>query len=114
MSLLVLSSRDVAHVSSTLSSHVLTSLMAFVFVRLHSSGAVQPHRVSIVTKHFNTLFMPARVDELGSAIKTVAVPRGINRTGIPATTLVLDDETGAVSAIVNARSLTALRTAAGQ
>jgi hypothetical protein len=33
--------------------------------------------------------------------------------GIPATTIVLDEDTGGVKAIVNARSLTALRTAAG-
>ena len=46
--------------------------------------------------------------------KVVSVPSvsGDDR-GLPATTLVLDENTGATKAVVNARTLTSLRTAAG-
>ncbi|KAH8114580.1 NAD-binding protein [Phellopilus nigrolimitatus] len=114
MSLLVLSAGDVSAVSSELSPNVLLSLMALVFVRLHSQQRIAiPQRTSISTKAYNTLFMPARVDDFGTTIKVVSVPLGNHAGGLPATTLVLDEQTGAVKAVVNARSLTALRTAAG-
>ncbi|KAF8625486.1 hypothetical protein AX15_005351 [Amanita polypyramis BW_CC] len=65
----------------------------------------------------------------GTTIKVVSVPlstdaalstgpnaksnMGPRVRGLPATVLVLDEETGSIRAVVNARSLTALRTAAG-
>ena len=60
------------------------------------------------------LFMPSRVPYLGTAIKVVSIPSlpGTGQ-GLPASTLVLDEGTGCVKAIVNATALTALRTAAG-
>ena len=60
------------------------------------------------------LFMPSRISDLGTTIKVVSIPSFPgNRQGLPASTLVLDEVTGCVKAIVNATALTALRTAAG-
>ncbi|KAH9165874.1 hypothetical protein EDB89DRAFT_2007259 [Lactarius sanguifluus] len=60
------------------------------------------------------LFMPARIADIGTTIKVVSVPLLSGDTrGIPASTLVLDEKSGATKALVNARALTALRTAAG-
>lgn len=78
-----------------------------------------PHRTAIDMKSHTTLFMPARISSSrcaleGTSIKVVSVPRKEGDThGLPATTLVLNEETGAVEAVVNARELTALRNAAG-
>ena len=58
--------------------------------------------------------MPARIPDIGTTIKVVSVPLLPGDTrGIPASTLVIDEKTGATKALVNARSLTAIRTAAG-
>ena len=98
-----------------------------------------PHRTSIPSKEHTVLFMPARIVSPpasdtayagadrkanvlgGTTIKVVSVPRpdgpskkGASLTrGLPATTLVLDEDTGSVKAVLNASNLTALRTAAG-
>ncbi|KAG5634524.1 hypothetical protein H0H81_001651 [Sphagnurus paluster] len=76
-----------------------------------------PHRTSIPTENHTALFMPARIahpDLRGTTMKAVCVPRNSGDTrGLPASTIVLDEDTGAVKAIVNARNLTALRNAAG-
>ncbi|KAH8979436.1 hypothetical protein EDB92DRAFT_1955162 [Lactarius akahatsu] len=57
--------------------------------------------------------MPARIADIGTTIKVVSVPLLSGDTrGIPASTLVLDEKSGATKALVNARALTALRTAA--
>ncbi|KDR72969.1 hypothetical protein GALMADRAFT_228656 [Galerina marginata CBS 339.88] len=135
MSLLVLSGSDVDTVASTLSPDDLQLLMAQVFIRLSDSSAregsvVMPPRISIPTAHHTALFMPARLGlhlqepppshaaqastRLGdTAIKVVCVPRQNDSRGLPATTLILDEETGVAKAVVNARKLTALRNSAG-
>ena len=60
------------------------------------------------------LFMPSRAaDAGGTAIKIVSVPSGGGAEGLPATTLVMDETTGRVRGVVNARKLTALRNACG-
>lgn len=63
------------------------------------------------------LFMPARIATealTGTTIKVVSVPSSPGDTrGLPGSTLVLNENTGAVQAMVNSRSLTALRNAAG-
>ena len=47
-----------------------------------------------------------------TSIKVVSVPRSdADKTGLPATTLVFDEDRGGVRAIMNARALTAVRTA---
>ena len=97
------------------------------------SGISMPHRIGIQMTSHTTLFMPARLgpsdapavesapasevattSTLGStAIKIVSIPKKSGIHGIPGTTLILDEVTGGIKAIVNARKLTALRNAAG-
>jgi len=130
MSLLVLSSSDVYRVISCFTPDELQTLMARVFsclsspsleVSSHSSSPSQtsytPHRTSIPTLNHTALFMPARIAGSGlhgTTIKVVCTPQNpADSRGIPGSTLVLDEATGAVKAIINARSLTPLRNAAG-
>jgi ornithine cyclodeaminase/alanine dehydrogenase-like protein (mu-crystallin family) len=73
-----------------------------------------PPRLTVPTAAHRALFMPARIAPFGTAMKVVAVPTGEgDMRGLPASTIVLDEETGAVRALVNASALTAYRTAAG-
>ncbi|KAF5375898.1 hypothetical protein D9615_008223 [Tricholomella constricta] len=122
MSLLVLSRSDVEHVLSKLTPAELQDLMARVFQLISSPCQsppiiVTPHRTSITMGNHTALFMPARVSNPalhGTTLKAVCVPRDSADTrGLPASTIVIDEATGAVKAIVNARSLTAIRNAAG-
>jgi hypothetical protein len=127
MSLLVLSASDVRKVASSFSTTFLQELMGRVFTafsRRPNSGAAAPsiqvpHRTAIEMKSHTTLFMPVRVtsppDALeGTTVKVVSVPRDEGDVhGLPATTLNLNEETGAVDAVLNARELTALRNAGG-
>ncbi|KAL1743822.1 hypothetical protein HDZ31DRAFT_40096 [Schizophyllum fasciatum] len=120
MSLLVLSAADVAKASASMSPDKLQDLMASVFITLsqrEGTLASTPHRTSIPTSQHTVLFMPARIATpalTGTTIKVVSVPSAPgDARGLPGSTLVLDEETGAVKAIVNSRSLTALRNAAG-
>jgi len=92
--MLVLSCADVDALLADVPPDELVRLMADVFRRVSGgSGIHMPHRLSVQTDTHNTLFMPSRVD--------------------PATTLVMDEASGGVKAVVNARNLTAIRTAAG-
>jgi ornithine cyclodeaminase len=118
-SILILSAHHVATLTASFSSKDLQSLMAHVFYALshdhdHHVRATIPNRTAIDMASHRALFMPARIANMGTAIKVVSVPSvsGDNR-GLPATTLVLDENTGATKAVINARTLTSLRTAAG-
>ena len=118
-SILVLSARDVETLTASFSSQDLQDLMARVFYALshehdNHPRITIPHRTAIDMTSHRALFMPARIANMGTVIKVVSVPSvsGDDR-GLPATTLVLDEKTGATKAVVNASSLTALRTAAG-
>ncbi|PPR00220.1 hypothetical protein CVT24_004959 [Panaeolus cyanescens] len=101
-----------------------------------------PQRVSITTPNHTVLFMPARIQaDLTiptasstrtthtttttnintiqnapapghTSIKIVSVPQTSDPRGLPATTVVVDERSGAIKAVVNARKLTALRNAA--
>ncbi|PPQ95999.1 hypothetical protein CVT26_016161 [Gymnopilus dilepis] len=141
MSLLVLSATDVDAIASTLSPEELQLLMAKVFLRVSNpSGKAPisvPPRIVFPTANHTALFMPARIgppslssDDISSpqgtvhqesahptvgstAVKVVCVPKRADSSGLPATTLVLDEASGGVRAVVNARKLTALRNAAG-
>jgi ornithine cyclodeaminase/alanine dehydrogenase-like protein (mu-crystallin family) len=116
MSLLVLSASHVDNITSALAPDEIVTLMASVFSCLSSAqGVCSPHRTSIQMSNHRTLFMPSRIDNVGTAIKVVSVPTSAEAAsgGLPASTLVMDEVTGRVKAIVNARSLTAIRTAAG-
>ncbi|KAI6032327.1 NAD-binding protein [Pisolithus microcarpus] len=114
MSLLVLSAQDVNAITATFSSAKLEALMASVFRRLSTgSDYALPHRTTIAMSHHTALFMPSWVKDVGTAIKVVSVPTSTDdKRGLPASTVLMDEETGCVKAIVNASALTALRTAA--
>lgn len=112
--MLVLSSADVEALVAEISPNELSQLAADVFRRVsENSGIDMPHRLSVRTESHNTLFMPSRVDTYGTAVKIVSVPTSGGLNGLPATTLVIDEASGGVKAVVNARNLTAIRTAAG-
>jgi len=129
MSLLVLSAADVRQVVSSFSPTFLQDLMGHIFLAISHLGGVTtsddnsdiqtPHRTTIDMMSHTTLFMPARISSSqlsleGTSIKVVSVPRKQDDIrGLPATTLVLNEDTGAVEAVVNSRELTALRNAAG-
>lgn len=136
MSLRVVSAADVNRISSAFSPVDLQCLMAQVFHAVSNSAAVDagkaaanvqvPHRTTIETEGHNILFMPARLaappasrgSEMrlighGTSIKIVSAPKVSDPRGLPGTTLVMDESTGGAKAIVNARTLTALRNAAG-
>ncbi|KAJ7747668.1 hypothetical protein DFH07DRAFT_576427 [Mycena maculata] len=122
--LLCLSGADVARATSNFSPSELETLMARVFSVLSSSNNAEaptsftPHRITIPTQNHTALFMPARIAHpaslRGTSVKVVCVPSSpADVRGLPASTLVLDEDNGAVKAILNAANLTALRNAAG-
>ncbi|KAI0759231.1 NAD-P-binding protein [Trametes elegans] len=120
MSLLVLSAEDVAKVTATFSPDELVALMANVFSCLSEKhrDIFQPHRIAVPMEHHTSLFMPSRIALAGTTMKVVSVPssdapKEIKEKGLPASTIVLDEQLGSVKAVVNARRLTALRNAAG-
>lgn len=114
MSLLILSATDVAAVAATFAVDDLTALAATVFTRLRAhKDFVLPRRTLVHADAYKTLFMPSRLEDCGTSIKIVSIPTGRSQNGLPATTLLLDETNGAVKTVVNARALTALRTAAG-
>ena len=113
MSLRILSEKDVAKILSQFEPSELLDMMSSLFEALyHGSGFVMPNRLSVDTGKQTALFMPAHVDNIGTTIKVVCVPHD-GEDGLPGTTLVLDAQSGQTKAIVNARNLTAVRTAAG-
>jgi ornithine cyclodeaminase/alanine dehydrogenase-like protein (mu-crystallin family) len=126
--LLVLSAKEVDSIVSHFQPKDLQLLMAQQFqLSAHPKAPTSiPHRLSVPMPNHTALFMPARIGGGGStlspgqngntAIKVVCVPHDSCRSstgGLAATTMVLDENTGGVKAIVNARKLTALRNAAG-
>ncbi|THH28852.1 hypothetical protein EUX98_g5332 [Antrodiella citrinella] len=127
MSALFLSAADVDAVTSGFTSDELVALMVTVFTRLSQSASAStpvhvdiamPHRTVVPTSSHSVLFMPSRLAPFGTALKVVSVPtasasQDVRERGLPATTLVMDEQTGQVKAIVNAGKLTALRNAAG-
>ncbi|KAG8931563.1 hypothetical protein FRC01_001127 [Tulasnella sp. 417] len=125
MSLLILSSSDVESVAENISPIQIINLMSKVFADLSSDTSPgqtepviqSPERTSVQTPHQTILFMPSYWHSAGTAIKIVSVPKesaqNQRQAGLPATTAVVNAETGCVEAIVNARTLTALRNAAG-
>ena len=115
MSLVVLGADDVEGIISQLSPGILMTLMASVFVRLSTSDSVViPHRTMIGRETHNTLFMPSSIGGIGTSVKAVSVPKSGMRGSTTASTLLLDEDTGAAKALINAGSLTALRTASGR
>lgn len=115
MALLVLSAEHVSLITATFTTDHLQSVVARAFFSHSHNVQISPHRTAIDMPEHRVLFMPARISDLGTTIKVVSVPLLSGDTrGIPGSTLILDEKTGATKAILNARSLTALRTAAGK
>ncbi|GAB1520925.1 hypothetical protein RhiTH_004014 [Rhizoctonia solani] len=131
--LLILSAGDVQHLIRTaLNPGELVQCMSQMFEMVSGSEigegvtdehdrVQQPPRLTTLSPEHATLYMPCRLPEpifesstIHSAIKVVSVPRTGGGGGIPGTTLVLDEKTGAARAVVNSRALTALRNAAGK
>ncbi|PWN53840.1 NAD(P)-binding protein [Violaceomyces palustris] len=131
VALLVLGSTEIEQVISYLDVKEVLSNQAHVFSSIRRSAgfhettskasvgeplAIQnPHRTTIETKHHNVLFMPARLNH-STTVKIVSVPKPNDQLappGIRGTTLVIEEEGGRMKAVVNAESLTGLRTAAG-
>ncbi|KAG6825368.1 hypothetical protein H0H92_003954 [Tricholoma furcatifolium] len=118
MSLLILSSTDVDNVLASIYPSEFQNLMARVFNLISTPPQSppmidMPHRLAIPMRNHRVLFMPARAahpDLRGTTLKVVSVPQNSgDARGLPASTMVLDENTGAVKALVNARSLTAFR-----
>lgn len=114
MALLVLSAEHVSRITASFTTQYLQSVVARAFFSHSHNVGISPQRTAIDMPEHRALFMPARISDLGTTIKVVSVPLLSGDTrGIPGSTLVLDEKTGATKALLNARSLTALRTAAG-
>ncbi len=137
MSLLVLSANDVDALVSEFQPEELQLMMAKLFCRFssqnspgfgeagHRTSISMPPRLHLSMLNHTALFMPARIGHSpalspalagvpgDTSVKVVCVPNQSDSRGLPATTMVLDESTGSVKAIVNARRLTALRNAAG-
>src|SRR5260221_6634095 len=137
--LLILSAEDVESIVSNFKPKDLQLLSARLFSQFYvfrnrtpntnndaTPSISMPQRLSLPMSNHTALFMPARItanipdpsNDLpkpgNTAIKVVCVPHDATRfRGIPATTIVLDENTGKVKAIVNATKLTPLRNAAG-
>ncbi|VDC04518.1 unnamed protein product [Peniophora sp. CBMAI 1063] len=116
--LLVLSAADVSKLLASFPAPALLAQSARLFYALAHASAEdpvqQPHRTTLPLPSHKTLVMPARVPGVGASLKLVSVPSAPGDTrGLPASTFVLDEDTGAVRAVLNARALTAVRTAAG-
>lgn len=114
--MLILGAGDIDRITDSIQPAELSSLMAEVFRSYSSTSSNNstPMRTSVQTKSHNVLFMPARLEDQTS-IKIVSVPTSANNTnGLPASTLVIDENTGGVKALMNARTLTALRNAGGE
>jgi hypothetical protein len=123
-SLRILRSSDVEGILSHIVPDELLDLMSIVFGTLSANApsstsenkqsVIMPHRINVPTAAHTNLIMPARIPPFGTAIKLVSVPTSSDDTrGLPGTTIVMDEDTGSPKAIINARSLTAIRTAAG-
>ncbi|KIO13802.1 hypothetical protein M404DRAFT_992030, partial [Pisolithus tinctorius Marx 270] len=79
----VLSAQDVNTITAALPSAELEAPMASVFRRLSSgSHYASPQRTSIAMTHHTALFMPSRVEDIGTAINVVSVPTSAD---VPAT-----------------------------
>jgi hypothetical protein len=124
-SLTILSSSDVDSVLSSLDPELALASQSSVFtsfsrppppVCLAKSEVPDiqiPHRLTVLSPEMTMLFMPSRVgDAGGTGCKIVSVPSA-GGEGLPASTVVMDEKTGKVRAVINARKLTALRNACG-
>ncbi|KZS92094.1 NAD(P)-binding protein [Sistotremastrum niveocremeum HHB9708] len=115
MTLRIISSSDIGTITSSLPPSSLLPLMGQTFHAFSHAQTTTPPRLSITSSNHTTLFMPSRIDSLSTtSVKVVSVPLdGGDKRGLPASTILLDESSGGVRAVMNARNLTAIRTAAG-
>lgn len=113
-SLTVLNASDVDKVISQLDLELALESQQKVFTAFsNGSDDIQvPHRSTLTTAAQSTLVMPSRAGDLVGC-KFVGVPNE-GSDGLSGTTVVLDDKTGKVKGLINARKLTALRNAFGE
>lgn len=121
--LTILTASDISTLLATLDPELVLDSQRNAFLALNTqsdipSGGIPPvqcpQRIVLKSGQTNNLFMPSRVaDAGGTACKIVSVPMNGGEGGLPATTVVMDESTGKVKAVINARRLTALRNAAG-
>ncbi|KAG0203622.1 hypothetical protein BGX28_004145 [Mortierella sp. GBA30] len=109
----VLSLAQVAAVLQSLDTEAILTSQASAFHAYSANETQTPQRSTLQTPAHATLVMPSRIDTLTSVIKVVSVPKTDSKDGLPGVTLVMDNNTGEPRGLVNARLLTALRTAAG-
>jgi ornithine cyclodeaminase len=91
-------------------------LMRVAFAQLSSGKTVVPHRISVDTRQGTTLVMPAYLPDNGDlAVKIVSVYNDNGSRGLPAINglvIILDDQTGLPTVIMDGGTLTAIRTGA--
>ena len=119
MAIRVLSKIEVAQIVSRLTISELVENQAAVFRAVSSTSTPElqiqcPPRLTLSLPVHSTLIMPARVTGTGAALKVVSVPTGSDAPpGLPASTMVFDERSGALRGVVNATNLTPVRNAAG-
>ncbi|GAA5883911.1 hypothetical protein JCM3774_003049 [Rhodotorula dairenensis] len=104
---------------------MMAKALAAISAKEQPSGAAaavppvqNPLRIATETALHKTLYMPSRLataadGAAATAVKVVAVPKpSCTVPGLPATTLLMDEATGALRAVVNSAQLTGIRTAA--
>lgn len=114
--LLVLSGAEVgAIIEKHLPINSVLENQASVFKALHArlDEIDNPLRTAVRAPNHTGLFMPSRLGP-HTTCKVVCVPNAESKQrGLPASTMLLDGESGRTRAFINAAKLTALRTAAG-
>ncbi|KAF9292743.1 hypothetical protein BGZ74_000184 [Mortierella antarctica] len=109
----ILSFEQVAAVLDRIDKETILTSQAQAFHAYSLQETQTPQRIGLETDLHKTLIMPSRINTLTSTVKIVSVPKTNSKDGLPGMTIVLDNITGEPKGLVNARLLTALRTAAG-
>ncbi|KAF8933020.1 hypothetical protein EDD21DRAFT_415139 [Dissophora ornata] len=112
-SIRVVSLEQVATILDGINFEDILTSQAKAFHAYSANETQTPQRPTLQTSYHSTLIMPARIDSLTSVVKIVSVPKQDSKNGLPGVTIVMDNETGEPRGLVNARLLTAVRTAAG-
>ncbi|SCV71908.1 BQ2448_4602 [Microbotryum intermedium] len=127
MSVLVLSAQHVAALVESLTASALTNMIGRTMHAITTAAETpvigippvqNPLRVATRSAFHKTLYMPSRLTTSQNismtAVKIVSVPDSQSphaAAGLPGTTLLLEESTGEVKAMVNSSTLTGLRTA---
>ncbi|KAF9383403.1 hypothetical protein CPB97_006493 [Podila verticillata] len=109
----IVSFEQVATVLDSIDMEAILTSQAQAFHAYSLQETQTPQRIGLDTDAHSTLIMPSRINTLTSVVKIVSIPKTNSKEGLPGMTIVLDNITGEPKGLVNARLLTALRTAAG-